>query len=232
MTLPDCLRAGPVGRRMLPFEVVQAQRRGRVLAAVTDIFATRGYRTTTIDDLAVASHIGVGSFYTLFEGKEDCFLLAYDRVIDAASERIAAALPAADVSWLERTRAALEALLGWIAAEPLAARIVLIEAQAAGLASLARYQATVERLSSLLRAGRAHSSAGGELPASFEYATVAGLAWLLRERLVDGEKNGVKVLLPDLVEFVLTPYIEFEEATRVARFDLVTANGPALVHQP
>ena len=160
VTLPACLRAEPVGRRMLSFEVVQAQRRGRVLAAVTDVFATRGYRATTIDDLIAASQIGVGSFYALFEGKEACFLRAYDRVIDAASERIAAALPAVDVSWPERTRVALEALLGWIAAEPLAARIVLIEAQAAGPAPLARYQATLERLASLLRA-RTRAQLGG-----------------------------------------------------------------------
>ena len=197
---------------MLSFEVVQEQRRGRVLAAVTDVFATRGYRATTIDDLIAASQIGVGSFYALFEGKEACFLRAYDRVIDAASERIAAALPAVDASWPERTRAALEALLGWIAAEPLAARIVLIEAQAAGPAPLARYQATLERLASLLREGRAHSSAGGLLPSSFEYATVTGVAWLLQERLVRGESSGVEALLPDMVEIVVEPYLDRSEA--------------------
>ena len=165
MTLPDYLCAEPVGRNKLSSEVLRAHRRARVLAAATEVFATRSYRATTVDDLAAAAHIGIGTFYALFDGKEDCFLRAYDRIIDAASQRIAAAIPTA-AAWPERAGAALEALLGWIAAEPPAVRIVLVEAQTAGPAAIARYEATLQRLLSPLREGRTYSQAAAEPPAA------------------------------------------------------------------
>ncbi len=57
----------------------------------------------------------------------------------------------------------------------------MVEAQAAGSKALARYQATLEYLTTLLREGCTHSSASRELPASFEYATVTGVAWLMHD---------------------------------------------------
>ena len=209
---PRPLPALPAGVDRLPRGVIVSHQRDRVLVSAIEVFASRGYRATTIDHLVGASHTGVGSFYALFDGKEDCFLRAYNRIIEAASARIAAAIPAA-APWRERTRAALEALLNWIAAEPAEARIGLVEAQRAGPAALARYETTLERLASLLRDGRTRSSTGRELPLSHEHATVAGVAWLLNERLQEGEPSGIGALLPDLLEIVIAPYFEGETQT-------------------
>ncbi len=211
-SLPPHLSGLPVGADRLSHEVIAAHRRQRVLTAATVVFATRGYRATTIDHLAASAKVGVGSFYALFAGKEDCFLQAYDRIVAESQERIEASIdPSA--AWPQQVHAALRALLKLIATEPLAVRLVLVEAQTAGPAALARYQATLERLASLLCEGRMHSLAGSRLPASFEYATVTGVAWLLREWLVRGEASRIEALLPDLVEIVLEPYFEGEAQT-------------------
>lgn len=205
--LPAYLSKLPVGVESLPSEVIAEHRRRLVLSAAIEVFAKRGYQGTTIDHLAAAAaRIGVGSFYALFDGKEDCFLQAYDRILAEVCEQIEAAGDP-DSSWPDQARAALQASLGWIATEPLAARIVLVETQTAGPAALARYEATLERLLSLLHKGRSCSPAAGELPASFEYATVTGVAWLLYERSVTESTDGIEALLPDLLEIVVEPYL-------------------------
>jgi len=83
----------PVGRTKLPREVMKSHRRERVLDAATEVFAKRGYPATTVDRIVAAGKVGVGSFYAHFDGKEDCFLAVYDRIVADARERISAAIP-------------------------------------------------------------------------------------------------------------------------------------------
>jgi AcrR family transcriptional regulator len=205
VSLPDHLTPAPVGRARLPKEVLEKHQRDRVLAAASAVFAAGGFNSTTVDDIVAAARIGVGSFYALFGGKEECFLALYDRVVARARERVAAALPAG-APWPERFRAALAALLQAVAEDPDSARIVVVEAIAAGPAGEGRYAATVEEIVGLLRGARALDTRGQALPASFERATVAGLAWLLYERLAAGEDTDVTALLPEMARIVLEPY--------------------------
>lgn len=205
-SLPEHLMPMPAGRHPLPREVMEAHQRDRVLDAATEVFAKRGYQATTIDHIVAAAKIGVGSFYSLFDGKQDCFLQAYDRIVAAAWDRIEAALPAAR-PWSEQAAAALRGLLESIAADPHGARVAIVEVQTAGSAALTRYQETLARIARLLRKGRAVSPVAGELPATLENATVAGVTWLLHQRIVVGEVEGIESLLPELLEIVVEPYL-------------------------
>lgn len=183
-----------------------SHQRDRILDAAVGVFAKRGYQATTVDNLVAASRIGVGSFYAHFEGKQECFLAAYDRIVASARERIVASLPV-EAPLTGRICAALRTLLELIAAEPLAARLVIVEAQTAGSEGLARYQRTFGELAPELRRLRPESPFADELPATLEEATLGGAAWLLHQRLVAGEARNVEQLLPDLVEIVLGPYM-------------------------
>ncbi len=213
-SLPEYLMPLPAGRRPLPREVRESHQREHVLGAATEVFAKRGYQGTTIDHLAAAARVGVGSFYALFDGKEDCFLQAYDRIVSTASAQLAAALPR-DAPWPERVCVALRVSLELIAAEPLRARIVLVEVQTAGSSALARYQATLDELIALLRHGRALSPRAAELPVTLEEANVSGLAWLLHQQLVMGEVGVVEQLYPDLAGILLEPYLGQAEIERL-----------------
>lgn len=59
----------------------------------------------------------------------------------------------------------------------------------------------------MLRDGRAYSSTAAALPTSFEFSTVAGVTWLLRERLLNGATDSIEELLPDLIEIIVEPYL-------------------------
>jgi AcrR family transcriptional regulator len=213
-SLPEHLKSTPVGREHLPREVLAEHQRERVLVAAAEVFAKRGYQGTTVDHIVAAAKIGVGSFYSLFEGKEECFLGTYDQIVSAARERMIAALPA-DGSWPHRLMACLRTLLAMIEAEPLSARIALVEVQTAGAAALQRHQHSLDEAAALLRGGREHSPFAGELPASLEFATVGGLAWFLQQRIGLGETGGATELLPEAMEIVAEPYLGAAETAKL-----------------
>jgi len=216
-SLPQHLMATPVGRERLPREVRAGYQRDRVLAAAIEVFAKRGYQGTTVDHVVSAARIGVGSFYSIFDGKEDCFLAAYDRIVTAGRERIAAAQPPGG-AWSDHVAAGLRTLLELIAADPLAARVALVEAQAAGDAALARHERNLDDVADFLRLGRAASAIAEELPATLEFATVGGLTWLLQQRIATGE-NAPDDLFPEVLEIVVEPYLgEARTAELAARF--------------
>lgn len=204
-SLPEHLQAAPVGRERLPREELERQRRDRVLDASAAVFAGRGYRASTVDDLVAAARIGVGSFYSLFAGREDCFLALFDRTVEEARRAVAAAV-SDDAPWPERCRAALRAVLELAAAEPDRARVVLVEAETAGPAAEARRARLLGEVAAALSGAREIERPDGPLPARFESATAAGLAWLLHRRLASGDPVRVEELLPEVTRIVLEAY--------------------------
>jgi AcrR family transcriptional regulator len=205
-SLPEHLRPSPVGRERLPREVVAEHQRDRILRAATEVFAERGYRGATVDHIVAAAQVGVGSFYERFDNKGACFVAAYDRIVAAARERIAAALRV-EGAWGKRLVAGLRALLVEIEADPAAARLALVEVHAAGPAALARHERNLDEAAAVLRVGRAQGDVAADLPQTLEFATVAGLSWYLQQRIAAGEAGEATALLPDLLEIVSEPYL-------------------------
>ncbi len=54
-SLPPHLSGQPVGADSLPREVLAEHQRQRILDAAIEVFATRGYRRTTIDHLVASA---------------------------------------------------------------------------------------------------------------------------------------------------------------------------------
>jgi AcrR family transcriptional regulator len=212
--LPDHLLQGPVGQKQLSREVVEDQQREQILDAATEVFAKRGYPATTVDHIVSVAKIGVGSFYSLFDGKEDCFLQAYERILSIGREGVAERMPV-DAEWPEQVCRVLGAVLELIAAEPLRARLLLVEAQTAGGAALARYEETIDRLVPILRRGREFSPMADELPMSLEVAILGGLLWFLQQRIVLGELEGLQGRLAEVADIVVEPYMGREETERL-----------------
>lgn len=204
--LPKSLAKSPVNDSPLSREELTEQQHRRILLALTEVFAKRGYQAATVDNLIGAGKISMSSFYDHFAGKEDCLLQIYDFVVAEARARIAAAMPDSR-DWVERTYAGMHAALTYFAENPMAARVVLLEAQTAGPESVNRYNADLKEVADFLRRGRAISAFEAELPADFEDATASGLAWLLQARLVRGEIGDVDTLFREMAEVALEPYL-------------------------
>ncbi len=217
--LPQHLTKGAVGRQPLSREELSRHQRDRILTAAAGVFARRGYQATTVDNVVSAAGIGVGSFYAHFEGKQDCLLAAYEKVVGEALEQIDAALPA-NAPWPQQALAVIGELLASIAAEPNSARLALVEIQTGGATALERYEETVELATAALAGARQRLDLSPEPPRTLEDATVNGLAWLLAQRLVRGEAKEAEELFRQVAEIVLSPYLGAPQTRReIALFE-------------
>lgn len=85
-----------------------SQRRDQILDAARDLFATKGYQATTIEDLMAACGIAKGTLYYHFKGKEEVLLALVVRTVAEMTTR-ASAVAAGDGSALDRLLAAIVA---------------------------------------------------------------------------------------------------------------------------
>jgi AcrR family transcriptional regulator len=214
--LPEYLARAPVGRAALPRETLEEHQRARIVDAAIGVFAKRGYAATTIDNIVAASKTSVGGFYGLFDGKEDCFLGVYDRILAETLEEVAEASAPGD-AWSDRAYLGLRRLLQIVGTRPFEARIALIEVQTAGSAATDRYNALMDAATDWFGRGRDHHSEAEALPRSFEQAAVAGIAFLLQQKLLGSEPLGVDELLADTVQLVLEPMVGSAEMRRLER---------------
>src|SRR3712207_9526862 len=83
-------------------------RRGRILWALANCMAEKGYQATTIADIARAGRVSKTIVYAHFRDKEHCLLELYsratDRVLETVRDAQAGAL-AARLPWRDRPRA-------------------------------------------------------------------------------------------------------------------------------
>jgi AcrR family transcriptional regulator len=207
----------PAGRHGYSREQVAHHQRERLIAGLAGAVAQRGYAAVTLADITREAKVSRRVFYANFEGKEQCFLAAFEVVVDHLRELVAEAVaPLPD--WPARAIAATRAVLAFLASEPDLARLCLVESRGAGPAVTARFNQTVEEMVPLLRAGRAERPAGERpLPDSTEDTTIGSLVSLAHRKAAAGEAAQLEDLLPDCVEFVLAPYLGPAEATRLAR---------------
>lgn len=191
-------------RPQLPQEFVAAHKRRRMIEAMAELCAEQGYEATKIADVVRRAHVARKTLYDNFSGKEDLFLAAFDSTLADADAAVAEACDAiASTDWQVRTETGLRALLEFVAAQPAAARLCLVEAPAATAASAARYGATVE--SYIVRLREAAPSVPGR-PATLEEALIGGTIWIIQRQVRLGTAAKAADLLPELTEFVTSPY--------------------------
>jgi AcrR family transcriptional regulator len=192
-----------------------AEERERLFAATVELVAKRGYRNTSIDQIVAAAGVGHDAFHEHYAGKEECFLTAYDRIVEEGAAALAVAASDAG-EWPEQMAAALARLLDLIVAEPWRARIALVEVQAAGPRAYARYGATIDRVAPKLREGRAYGQTAPALSETLEEAVLGGIVWIVQQRLLRGELKETEPLLGEAIQIAVGPYLGDREAKRLA----------------
>ena len=203
------------GRQPLSKEFITRHQRARIISALAEETAARGYQAVTVADIVGRAGIARNTFYDNFASKEDCFLAAQQYAVDTALGRVVEAAGEVE-SWPARVQAGLAAFLRYVASEPALARTCMVEALTAGPASVERYEQSMQAFIPLFRIGRTVSRRGSELPETLEEQTIGGIFWVIYNRVIAGETEGIERLLPDLVEFALTPYLGAKAAKRAA----------------
>ena len=215
---PPELARLPPGRHGLPREFVVHNQRERLIAGLAEAISENGYAGTTIGHITRHAAVSRRTFYEHFAGKDECFIAAYDTVMEELRERVSAAFDEQS-DWPHAVRAGIAAMLGFLAAEPTLARLCMVEALVAGPVVVERYDAAIQSLVPYFKAGREGCSPEvlSRLSATTEEALVGGMVSLISRRIIAGKTAELEALLPDLVEFTLTPYIGSAAAVKVAR---------------
>jgi AcrR family transcriptional regulator len=214
----------PRGRHGLPRELVARSQRERLLAGVVRATAARGYESTSVADVLEQAGVGRESFYELFEDKRDCLLAARAILVDDLEATVAAAYERPG-PWGQRARNALAALLGWLAADPAAAKVVVVEFGAVGAPSRDLFQADFRRFTKLVDEGFEEDEPVPGLPQATGLA-VGGAMARVYEEIVAGRATELPALLPDLTYELLVPFLG-EEAARAERARAVATVGAA-----
>ncbi|HEV7771273.1 MAG TPA: TetR/AcrR family transcriptional regulator [Solirubrobacterales bacterium] len=213
----DVLGPLPAGRHGFSREQVEHSQRERLIAGLATAVAEHGYNAVTIGHVTKQARVSRRVFYANFDGKEECFLAAFDVVVGYVRELAAEAVGEAPAGWSHRAIAAARATLAFFASEPDLARLCLVESNTAGPAVAARFREAAQELVPLLELGRAQRDGERPLPASTEDSVVGALISLASRKVAAGEAERLGELLPDVTEFVLAPYLGADEAARLAR---------------
>lgn len=81
--MSDSGQRGNLGRRELKKEATRQD----LLAAAANLFKTKGYEATSVDDIAMAADVAKGTFYYHFPAKEDLVFALQEAELKVASDR-------------------------------------------------------------------------------------------------------------------------------------------------
>jgi AcrR family transcriptional regulator len=195
----------PSGRHGLTREAVVASQRGRLVDAMAEVVAEKGYAPTTVADVVERAGVSRRTFYEQFADKEDCFLAAYDVGLAAVLGRIRDAVETAPpaAGWRELARSGVEAFLALLAAEPAFARALQVEILTAGPAALERRAGMLTMFSGVWRnvheRARAEEPTLPDLPDEVFTILTAGLEELIRDCI----RTRGTAALPELAQPIL-----------------------------
>jgi AcrR family transcriptional regulator len=192
--------------------------RERVLEAMVRAAAAKGYEATTVADVVEVATVPRAAFDSMFASKEECFLEAYDAVIDVLVAHVTAAFESTvGQPWPDRIGAALRALVDLLATEHDIARMAMVEVTAVGEDARIRYRTALGRFTYFLEEGRGASPQGDELPADTAGFAIGGATSIIFDEVRAGRGPELRRILPDLVFAVLMPYLGPEAAEREMR---------------
>ena len=210
---PDELARLPHGRHGLPPEFVAHNQRQRLIASLTALVGEVGYSGATIGGVTAGAGVSSRTFYKYFETVEECYLAAFDQAVEVMKPAVVEAYESEE-DWVEALRAGLDALLAGFSAEPDMARLLTAEPFVAGPQAALRHRELIESLAPCLRKGR--ELAGHELPPSAELGLLGSANSLIGRRAFSTDDTDFESLAPDLMQFLLNPYLGPAEARRLA----------------
>lgn len=215
----------PPGPLPVTRDAAPADQRRRILKAAAELIAKRGFQGTSAELIVRRAKVGYTTFYKHFADKEECLFALFDEAATVGEQAVEDAYQQTEGTWPEKVAAGLSALFEQIVAHPTIARVCLVETLTAGPAAVARYEAALRSFEPMLRPGRKCNRRGEQLPDTLEATVGGGVLWIAYQRLIVGEADKLPDLLPETVEFVLTPYVGEAEAVRVA--DELVDRAPA-----
>lgn len=190
-------------------------RRQSILEAMVRVVGRNGYKATSVADVIEEANTSRTTFYKYFDDKQECFLAAYDMVVERVVAEVVASCDG-EQTWLERVRTGLTTIVDLFALDPELARTAIVEVAAAGADARQRHWNAVSRFTEFLEDGR-EIAGDRELPDNIALMAAGAVSGLIFDELLTGRAERLPELLPDLLFALLVPYIGPGAATQEMR---------------
>ncbi len=204
-------------------EHVAVVQRARLLAGAVRAVDKYGYAHSTVSEITALAHVSRRTFYELFDGSEECLLATFEEILGRARSHVALAeldRPA----WREQVRAGLWAILCFLDAEPVLARVGIVQSARGGPQIIELRERLFAQLASVIDAGRSAGNSTTDCPELTAEGLVGAVTSILHTRLVRGEHESLKSLQGELMAMIVAPYLG-QAAARAER----RRGAPALV---
>lgn len=208
-------RGLPRGENPISRSFVVHSQRERILDAVANLSAAKGYASVTIPEIAQEAAISVQAFYEHFTGKEDTLLVAYE----VGHRRALAAVERAydsEADWPNAVQAAITALLCFLASEPSFAVLTLVDIGTASERAGALSNEGGTAYASMIGAGFASADFEEAPPQIAPEAISGALRELLYRSAVSERASELHNLVVEATWIALTPFIGSGAALAVA----------------
>lgn len=197
-------------------ETLYGSSRERVLLALTELAAERGYAETTVEDVVERSGVGEETFYALFADKEACAVAAENAILSEVVASVSSSyLP--DRAELDSALLGVKSILELMARKPSYAYFGYVGARQMSPPSVfSIYETGHKVLVAMLERGWEYAELEVQ-PGRAALAALGGAEAIVRREVVAGRAERLPRLLPDLVYSATIPFLGQEEALRLAR---------------
>jgi AcrR family transcriptional regulator len=190
-------------------------RRQSILEAMVRVVGRKGYKATSVADVIAEADTSRTTFYKHFDDKHECFLAAYDMVVERVVDEVVASCDG-EQDWVDRVRIGLTTIVDLFALDPELARTAIVEVSAAGADARQRHWDAVSRFTEFLEDGK-EIAGERELPDNIALMAAGAVSGLIFDELLTGRAERLPELLPDLLFALLVPYIGPGAATEEMR---------------
>jgi AcrR family transcriptional regulator len=166
-----------------------------------------GYAGMTVSAVIAAAGVSRKTFYEFFADREDCFLAAFDHLLERALAGARAAYEAGGDRWPDRLRALLAASLDALAAHPHEARLGFVEVLAAGPRALRRRDDALRRFMAFVTPGADAVDDQVAEATLIPEAIVGAVYEIIYSRVLQGRTAELPALLPELMFCILAPLL-------------------------
>jgi AcrR family transcriptional regulator len=191
-------------RPSLPREFIAVHKQRRIMDALAELTTEQGYEATKISDIVRRAGVARKTLYDNFEGKEEVFLAAFDAARDEVLRRVEEGSAGTDEDWQDRIEGGLAAFLGYVAEQPILARMCMVEALSATPATTKRYEDALELFVELTERALPKDE---RLPDTIAETLVGGVAWIVYQQIRRGDAERAEDLLPELTDFITAPFL-------------------------
>lgn len=208
-------RRGLRGERTSSHSYVIHNQRERILDAVANLSAAKGYAAVTVRDIADQAAVSLDAFYAHFLDKEDAFLVAYEVGHHKSLAIVERAFGEAS-DWRYGVPAALDALFDFLACEPNFAHLALIDVLLATPRTAERARKGVSSYEDMLTQGLAELPPSDHPPKLAAAAITGGIFELCSTYAMQQRTAALPSATRAATYFALAPFVGADQAERVA----------------